>query len=349
MKRPGYSLIEMVVALGSASVLVVGLSSTLYVSARSLDVDRGASLSRASGDTAAAQIMADVRTALEITELQPQAVTVSVPDRDADGQPEIIRYAWSGVSGDPLLRTLNGGTPVAVQPDVTSLDFVWLARPVTAQDVTIEPPPPWPVVEGVSLQVEKDKRDELDIDTPTGTQAGELLIAAVVVKKNRESSLNSPSGWSPLTVKEEAGKVTLGVWWRLATPSEPAIHRFTWSGTERSLGWIVRISNQWPGSPITTFATNQGKDDKPRCPAVSTTVDHSLILRMGGFDKDEVKDDTGLNGHTDLVSESAGEHVSGGAGYFVLNDAGTATPATFELGKDEEYRTISIVVAPQTN
>jgi hypothetical protein len=43
-----------------------------------------------------------------------------VADRNADGTAEKIRYEWSGTSGHPLRKTVNGGTPVTVLELVTA-------------------------------------------------------------------------------------------------------------------------------------------------------------------------------------------------------------------------------------
>jgi hypothetical protein len=53
------------------------------------------------------------------------SVNFTVPDRNGDGNPETIQYSWDGVSGDPLLRTINGGTAATVAPNVTEFALTY--------------------------------------------------------------------------------------------------------------------------------------------------------------------------------------------------------------------------------
>jgi hypothetical protein len=57
-----------------------------------------------------------------------------VTDRDGDGATERFRYEWSGVPGEPLLKTLNGGTPVNV---VDSVQDFQVSASIDAQTASI--------------------------------------------------------------------------------------------------------------------------------------------------------------------------------------------------------------------
>ncbi|MEN0111594.1 MAG: hypothetical protein AAF805_12815, partial [Planctomycetota bacterium] len=80
-RRPAYTLIELVIASASASVLVVGLSASLYVAGRALDVDEGVSLRQQAASGSLAVVEAELAEATRFTELKPSAVAFSVPDR----------------------------------------------------------------------------------------------------------------------------------------------------------------------------------------------------------------------------------------------------------------------------
>ena len=54
----------------------------------------------------------------------------TLPDRDDDDLPEVMRYEWSGVSGEPLLRTYNGEQSVAVA-NVANFDLEYDTTPVS--------------------------------------------------------------------------------------------------------------------------------------------------------------------------------------------------------------------------
>jgi hypothetical protein len=62
----------------------------------------------------------------------PQAVEFVVADRDSDGKAEKIRYEWSGTSGDPLVKIVNGGAPKTVLDSIEEFAASYILKPETA-------------------------------------------------------------------------------------------------------------------------------------------------------------------------------------------------------------------------
>ena len=198
-----------------------------------LDIDEGAAATRAAADRAIGRLTADTRHALKYIHRSANSIEFTVPDRDGDEVPETLRYSWGGTAGDPLVRRLNGGSAYVVLQEVHNFSLTYAERMVPAVDVTIEPDPKWPVVESFSLLSLTASSASLDLPLPTGVAEGELLVTAVVVDRNEASNLVGPLGWSLLNVSQEGGKVTLGVWWRLATAVEPTDYRWQWGGNRK--------------------------------------------------------------------------------------------------------------------
>jgi len=129
--RRGYTLLEMVISTGAATVLLGGMMSTIVVANRAWSPDlKPAIKTEASGLTR--QLGIDLKSALYFTERTSTAATFAVPDRNSDGQPEILRYAWSGTAGDPLTVSLNGDTAETLVADVSTLNLSFLTRTVVA-------------------------------------------------------------------------------------------------------------------------------------------------------------------------------------------------------------------------
>ena len=175
----------------------------------------------------------------------------------------------------------------------------------------------------------------LVIAKPPGTAAGDLLVAAVATDGNNSGSLAPPAGWNVIHVDDQNGKVTFGVWWKLAGASEPGSYTFTWSSSERAYGWIMRFTGHDPGSPIPVDSNAADKSAAPSSPSVTTTVDNALILRLGGFDDDDITaGDPGLSGHTAInmgKSDSGNFSASGGSGYILQASAGASGTSEFSL------------------
>ncbi len=134
--RRGYTLLEMVISTGAATVLLGGLMSTIVVANRAWSPDlKPAIKTETSGLTR--QLGIDLKSALYFTERTSTAATFAVPDRDSDGQPEILRYSWSGTGGDALTVSLNGGTAQVVVADVQTFNMDFLLRSVIAPVIPV--------------------------------------------------------------------------------------------------------------------------------------------------------------------------------------------------------------------
>lgn len=344
----GYTLIELLVASASASVLMVGLSSALFVSGRAMDLDEGAAVVRNEADLAVSRMMDDLKEARRFFEVEPTSLEFTVPDRNSDGFDETLRYSWSGVAGDPLLRQIDGGNAVALVSDVRSLDFSTLTRSVTALDVFVTPLPAWPIVESSSSVQVDPEANALTLPAPAGIEEGNLLLASVVIHNIDVASIIPPSGWTALDLNEDANHVSYSVWWKLAGASEPTDYLWRWTGEDLAIGVGLRISNQYVGNPLTSFVGADGKSESAECPATVTTLDNSLVVRFGGFHKETVDTVgvTGLPGHTDVFMDETKE-VSSGVGYRVQKPAGDTGTASFLLSESKEFRTLTVVVAPK--
>ena len=186
---------------------------------------------------------------------------------------------------------------------------------------------------------------------PITTIEGDLLIA--VVATDELETISEPSGqdWTLLSHGNGVGKVTVGVWAKLASALESAAHTFTWGSDEEAYGWIMRFTGHDPGNPLDAIASLGGdKELFPPSPSVTTTVINTMILRLGGFDNNHINiDDAGLSGYTTITMDDNGGgkgSASGGAAYTYQLEIGSSGADTFELDDDEEYRTVTIAIAP---
>ena len=192
----------------------------------------------------------------------------------------------------------------------------------------------------------------ITISTPSGTSAGDLLVAAVATDSSETISPPSGEGWTQIDLGYGGSAVTLGVWWKLADASESPTHQFTWGSTEQAYAWIMRFTDHDPTTPINASAVQNDNSSSPTSPAVTTTVANTLIVRIGGFDDDDITEDNpGLSGHTAITmdeSNSGNSTCSGGAGYIQQSAAGDSGTSTFSLTSGEQYRTVTIAIAPDT-
>jgi len=164
-------------------------------------------------------------------------------------------------------------------------------------------------------KVDSDE-ESITIDTPGDTCEGDLLIAAVATDGDTSTSMapTDGDGWTEIDIDTYNGEVTLGAWWKLADFSEPDTHEFTWSGAggQQAYGWIMRFTGHDTTDPIDVFSTYSESSSAPTSPAVITTVDNCLILRLGAFDDDDITvDDPNLPDHTAITMDESNSSSSG--------------------------------------
>jgi len=191
---------------------------------------------------------------------------------------------------------------------------------------------------------------DLTINTPADTAEGDLLIAAVMTDGDNQSSLAPPAGenWTKIEIENNGNNGTLGVWWKLAEASESPSHKFTWSSSQEAYGWIMRFTGHDPSGPVGQTAMLEDKSETPECPSVSTVAANSMILRIGGFDDDDINlDDPGLSGHTAITMDKSGtgnSSCSGGAGYVLQASGGASGTAEFVLTASEDYVCVTVAI-----
>lgn len=341
--RRGFTLVELVVSIAAASLLIVGLTSSIFIATKTLDGAGDAHL-RAKSSQSVAEVLSDLRLAKSFSERTAIATTFTVPDRDGDTFPETIRYSWSGVAGDPLLLEYNGSSPAVFAKDVHNFDLSFLTRSLGGEggpQVTFQ--------EFVDAK-QSGNNTSIIVSAPSGILDGDLLIAAVATDGDTAGTLSAPAGWSTIDVAQQNGKVTLGVWWKVAA-SESGSYQFSWSGYEQAYAWVMRFTGQDTSFPINVVATAGGNSTAPTSPGVNTTVNDTLILRIGGFDTKYVTSGIpGLAGHSAITMEASNNNAnanSGGAGFVQQESMGTSGTSTFSLTSSADYRTVTIGIAAQ--
>jgi prepilin-type N-terminal cleavage/methylation domain-containing protein len=131
--RGAFTLVEVVVAVVIMGILMTGLASALVLATHAMPGEDDETDAVVNGAAALDQMVEELRDALWFMERSAVVVTFSVPDRDGNGLPERVRYAWSGVNGDPLTRAYNGGSALPVVPNVEKFNIEFDLTSVTEE------------------------------------------------------------------------------------------------------------------------------------------------------------------------------------------------------------------------
>lgn len=134
----GVTLVELLVSLSILAIVITALGSVMVLTSHAVGLSATQAV-EARTDDVAATLAAEQRLALRVLERTNRSITFVV-DRDHDGTTETIGYAWSGVSGDPLTRSLNGGVPVPVVANCKRFNLSYVTRttaPAVVPDVEV--------------------------------------------------------------------------------------------------------------------------------------------------------------------------------------------------------------------
>lgn len=125
----GFTLLELITAVTISAALVGAMAVLIATSASAMERGVDGSAHDREAGRALADLEIDLSEATKFFEQTATSIWFEVPDRNDDGVPEHIRYSWSGVAGDPLLRSTNGGTPAVVAADVRAFGLALSERP----------------------------------------------------------------------------------------------------------------------------------------------------------------------------------------------------------------------------
>ncbi|MCK4661091.1 MAG: prepilin-type N-terminal cleavage/methylation domain-containing protein [Phycisphaerae bacterium] len=133
VRRSGLTLVELVVAMVIMTIVMAGLTSAILIASHALPDSADPLAHIAEVSAAMEQISTEIGCAKYIAERSAHTITFTVADRNGDGVPERIHYAWSGTVGDPLTRQYNGGAGINVIEDVQAFALAYDLESVTEE------------------------------------------------------------------------------------------------------------------------------------------------------------------------------------------------------------------------
>jgi hypothetical protein len=118
----GHTLVELVAAMVASAVLLAGLGSLMLIARQVAYTPSGASR-RTDAAHVISELTGDLQYATLLIGQSPTVLEFVVADRNADGTAEKFRYEWSGTPGEPLRKSINGGTPFEIAENIHDCDF----------------------------------------------------------------------------------------------------------------------------------------------------------------------------------------------------------------------------------
>ena len=216
---------------------------------------------------------------------------------------------------------------------------------ISMGDVIIVIPPGPPVINPETLT--------LELPVPDPTFSGDMLLALISTDGN--STITKPMGWD--LEDEIGGSAKSFIYKRLSPGDEPASYTWDLDGTEDAVGAIVRFLNVDPDDPINTKEKVSGTGSTIPVPAITTTVDRTMLLTLISLNDGVLIDAASLKAQKQislwLVNSSGGAIGSVGSSlaYKTLQKEGLypSYNLTTEDLTSTDYYVIEIALSPDVD
>ncbi len=195
--------------------------------------------------------------------------------------------------------------------------------------------------------------DSITLGKPAGTVEGDLLIAVITIDNNE--TINPPAGWTLIrSGNSNPNDQRTNVYRRTALAADTAVSNYTFNGwfNEDTYAYMMRFSAA-SGNVPSEIST--GDSRTPGSPAITTTVDNTLILRITGVDDNDIAVADGgtfPTGHTAITKDNSRNNnaaVTGIAAYQNRQTAGTGTAVTFGTNlasANQEWVSVTMGIEP---
>jgi MSHA biogenesis protein MshQ len=168
----------------------------------------------------------------------------------------------------------------------------------------------------------------LTITTPTGTMAGDLLLAAIAVRP-QTVVVTPPTGWTLVRRIDNATGAanSLLVYRRVATAGEPANHGWAFSASTGSAGGICAFVHVDTGNAIDVEdAQNTPSSVSHTAPSVTSTIGNTMLVTAHAFSSSATwTSPASMAEAFDVTSEAIGATGISMSAHYVLRPTAGAT------------------------
>ncbi len=347
LRHRGMQLLELVISLASASILMAGMTSAILIANRSADIAANRQATSTRSLSGFDRLRTDISEGFPITARSDSQATVSVGDRDGDGNRETIQYQWLGV-GSPLQVSVNAGAWQAATDNLDAFSIKW--RSCGPQSTSnglgqLEPIPSLVFQSRTFATTSFSGANSVAINVPATYQASDLLVAALAVSGDQGGSMIGPSGWTKVLETHNGTTVSLGVWISLSNSLSQA--NFSWGTSRVGYGTIAHFRVTGNTAALTNSSFFSGAGNLATAPTGIASVNNSLAVRVLAASGPLVSEEaSNMPGHIAITMRRqllANPII--GMSYRVY-PVGTVPNADFGLPSSGTYATATLVFQP---
>ncbi len=210
-----------------------------------------------------------------------------------------------------------------------------------------------PVYQSADTQSNTSANGTLVINKPTNLNQGDLMVAHVGAANIAGPTWTPPAGWNAINngLGNSSANPLVGVFWKVATNSEPSTYTFTESGNQRSVGAISRISGVDTVSPIDSSSAqaNNGSSTTVAFGSITPTLNNNLIVLLVGAQNDAISAASCTNVSAFTLGYNVSAPSTGGElsiAYGTSSASGTVTPSATQAGSIQSNSVALSIAAP---
>ena len=157
----------------------------------------------------------------------------------------------------------------------------------------------------------------LAISRPTGTSAGDVLVAAVSVDGGSGTSISAPSGWTLIQRTNNSSTIGVASYYRVAGAGEPASYTWTIGGSMPAAGSISAYSNVSVSNVLdpATASENTGNGTTLTANSVATTATYTQVVAVYA-----TVPSTTFTAGSGMALEASARYLGGGPSMMTSND-----------------------------
>lgn len=343
--RSGMQLLELVVSLASASLLMAGMASAVWIANRAAEIAWTRQTTVTRNNAGLDRLKADLAEAYPATNRTSTQATLSVSDRNSDGIRESIQYQWTG-PGAPLEMSINSGAWHGITENLDKFNLEWRSCPAqtTLAESTLEPKPSL-VYQSCTIANTSSAQNQLTIGIPATYLPNDLLIAAISVQGNQNDSLIGPIGWTRVCEISNGSDIALGIWATFSNNLRQT--SFAWSQSCYAFASVAHFRSDLPSASLASTSTAIGTSRFPASPAGTANVDNTLVVRvLAAVGPLVVNEETNMPGHIAITmrGQALSRPIIGMA--YRTYAAGSVPAAEFGLPSSGVYATATLVFQP---
>ena len=213
------------------------------------------------------------------------------------------------------------------------------------------------------VQTDRTTNANVVVSKPTGTTAGDVLVAGITVYGGAGTTITAPSGWALISrtnqgTSNSTGSVGLASFYKIANTSEPSTYTWTiaWNSgvatADRSaIGGIARYTGVNTSNPLdVTSTTSSGNGTSAIAPSITTVTAGSTVINLyGAGDNVAFTQASGSTERFDVninVGGGANGDLAGSYGDFTKAVAGSTGTKTATVPGTVNWTAHSVALRP---